>query len=190
MNSQTKSSAKSERTKSRILEAASELILDAGFRTLTHRAIAERAGLPLGATTYHFESLEQIVLETLAFEFERDAIRQEGEISASALAKEPLVSILLTLMLPPAFRRTKSAANMYARMSEAQASDHLRNSLMKHIANLEKNIGIALRLHSKDPSRAGLVMAALDGRILQWITLSSSWKWLEAQIRDDLDVLL
>lgn len=43
-----------------IVEAAAALIVEQGVVDLTHRRVAERAGLPLGATTYYFASLEEL----------------------------------------------------------------------------------------------------------------------------------
>ena len=44
--------------KDRILEAALEVIADHGVAGTTHRSIAARADVPLGSTTYHFETLD------------------------------------------------------------------------------------------------------------------------------------
>ncbi|WP_106982581.1 TetR/AcrR family transcriptional regulator [Streptomyces megasporus] len=43
-----------------IVEAAAELIVEEGPGDLTHRRVAERARVPLGATTYYFSSLEEL----------------------------------------------------------------------------------------------------------------------------------
>jgi TetR/AcrR family transcriptional regulator, regulator of biofilm formation and stress response len=48
-----------------ILRATIELIGEHGTDAVTHRAVAERAGLPLSATTYWFESREELLAETL-----------------------------------------------------------------------------------------------------------------------------
>jgi TetR/AcrR family transcriptional regulator, regulator of biofilm formation and stress response len=48
-----------------ILRATLELIGEHGPDSVTHRAVAERAGLPLSATTYWFESKEELLQETL-----------------------------------------------------------------------------------------------------------------------------
>jgi DNA-binding transcriptional regulator YbjK len=48
-----------------ILRATLELIGERGPDAVTHRAVAERAGLPVAATTYWFESKEQLLQEAL-----------------------------------------------------------------------------------------------------------------------------
>lgn len=57
-----------------ILRATLELIGESGANGVTHRAVAERAGLPVAATTYWFESKEELLQETLLL-----AAREEVE---------------------------------------------------------------------------------------------------------------
>ncbi|MFD5213744.1 TetR/AcrR family transcriptional regulator [Microbacterium sp. NPDC058345] len=48
-----------------IVIAATELILEVGVDALTHRMIAARAGVPLGATTQYFATLDDLRAEAL-----------------------------------------------------------------------------------------------------------------------------
>lgn len=47
-----------ERRRQEIVRAATEMLLEGS--TLSHRAVAQRAGVPLGATTYYFSSLHDL----------------------------------------------------------------------------------------------------------------------------------
>ncbi|WP_162795598.1 TetR/AcrR family transcriptional regulator [Nonomuraea lactucae] len=49
-----------------LLGAAVELLTEGGFAAVTHRAVAQRAGLPLAATTYYFASRDQLLAEAFA----------------------------------------------------------------------------------------------------------------------------
>lgn len=49
-----------------LLAAAAALLAEGGFAAVSHRAVAERAGLPLAATTYYFASRDD--LTAAAFE--------------------------------------------------------------------------------------------------------------------------
>lgn len=40
--------------------------MEGGFDAVRHRAVAERANLPLASTTYYFESLEDLVVEAVS----------------------------------------------------------------------------------------------------------------------------
>ena len=59
-----------EERKTQMLNATLRLIAAGGVDSVTHRRVAEAAGVPLGSTTYHFESREHLLQE--AFEHYRD----------------------------------------------------------------------------------------------------------------------
>jgi TetR/AcrR family transcriptional regulator, regulator of biofilm formation and stress response len=65
---------KGEARREVILRATLALIGEHGPDAVTHRAVAERAGVPLSATTYWFESKEALLQETLLL-----AAREEVE---------------------------------------------------------------------------------------------------------------
>jgi DNA-binding transcriptional regulator YbjK len=48
-----------------LLRAAIELLGETGVRSVTHRAVAERAGVALASTTYYFRSVRELVEEAL-----------------------------------------------------------------------------------------------------------------------------
>jgi DNA-binding transcriptional regulator YbjK len=48
-----------------LLRAAVALLAEGGARAVTHRAVAARARVPLGATTYYFESIQHLTEEAL-----------------------------------------------------------------------------------------------------------------------------
>jgi DNA-binding transcriptional regulator YbjK len=100
-----------------ILRATLELIGEHGTNSVTHRAVAERAGLPVSATTYWFESKEELLSEAL-----RLANRDEVE------RLERLV-----LDLAP---REFDVAEWAAAVSHALASD-LESDPVRHVAFIE-----------------------------------------------------
>jgi DNA-binding transcriptional regulator YbjK len=55
------STPKGERRRQELVEAAALLLVEGGFDAIRHRAVAERAGLPLASTTYYFHSLDELV---------------------------------------------------------------------------------------------------------------------------------
>lgn len=54
-------------TRRRILEAAGEIFADSGFRQTTIRQISARAGVNVAAINYHFQSKDNLYLETLRY---------------------------------------------------------------------------------------------------------------------------
>lgn len=60
-NKNTRKQPRSEETRHKITSATLALIQQKGMRAVRHRAVAERADVPLGATTYHFNNLEDLI---------------------------------------------------------------------------------------------------------------------------------
>lgn len=74
-----------------IVTAATELIVEVGADALTHRMVAARAGVPLGATTQYFGTLDDLraaALRQLADEIDArlDALRVAFETSGATPA--------------------------------------------------------------------------------------------------------
>src|SRR5437867_6132884 len=53
---------KGERRRQQLIDAAAALLADGGFDAIRHRAVAEKADLPLASTTYYFDSLDELVV--------------------------------------------------------------------------------------------------------------------------------
>ena len=82
-------------TADRIIRAASQIIIRSGPDALTHRAIAEQAGVSLSSTTHHFASLDDIFLNTFSAIYDR--ISQEtidATVSLRAKSLEGLLDML------------------------------------------------------------------------------------------------
>lgn len=86
---------KGERRRAALVAAAGELLVEGGFESVRHRAVAHRAHIPLAATTYYFESLGDLLSNAVAYAGEADvaAVRERVEAVSrrrrgdSALAK-------------------------------------------------------------------------------------------------------
>ncbi|MGW5051109.1 TetR/AcrR family transcriptional regulator [Actinokineospora sp. NPDC004072] len=98
----TASTPKGERRRQALVEAAAELLIEGGFDALRHRAVAERAGLPLASTTYYFQSLDELVMAAL--EHHGRAELAKGYALLESLAERPpetLVELVLDQLLGP-----------------------------------------------------------------------------------------
>lgn len=78
-------SSSSEATRQRLLTAAAELIAEVGWGRVTTRAVADRAGLPHGAVSYHFRGKQELLGEAAMGAF-ADAIPAGEFASMSTLA--------------------------------------------------------------------------------------------------------
>jgi AcrR family transcriptional regulator len=65
-------------TRSSILDAARSTLLAVGYASLSTRAVAEAAGVPLSQIHYHFGSKQQLILAVLGAENERLLVRQRS----------------------------------------------------------------------------------------------------------------
>lgn len=64
-NNQSPRQERSRQRREALLRATIQLLGETGARSVTHRAVADRAGVPLASTTYYFESVHQLVEEAL-----------------------------------------------------------------------------------------------------------------------------
>jgi len=65
-----------------ILDAAVQVIGAGGLASLTHRAVAEAAGVPLGSMTYYFRDRAELVDETMSY-----AVRVERQRMTAILER-------------------------------------------------------------------------------------------------------
>jgi DNA-binding transcriptional regulator YbjK len=72
-----------------ILEATLRLLAREGAAPLTMRAVAAEAGVPLTATTYYFESKDELILEAWRLHAEREAARVSRATEAIASVLSP-----------------------------------------------------------------------------------------------------
>ncbi len=74
-NEQTPAQATKRRattaTRERLLEAAGQLIAEFGWGRVTTRSVAERAGLPHGAVSYHFSGKQELLSDAAVLVFEQ-----------------------------------------------------------------------------------------------------------------------
>ena len=62
-----KRSSRGEETRARINRATLQIIKRDGMRGVRHRAVAKEAGVPLGATTYHFKNIEDLIVSAFNY---------------------------------------------------------------------------------------------------------------------------
>lgn len=80
-----------------IVEAAAALITEAGVVDLTHRKVAAKAGVPLGATTYYFASLDELsaaALELLGQEMDDELNELTDLVVARGFSAAALADVL------------------------------------------------------------------------------------------------
>jgi DNA-binding transcriptional regulator YbjK len=157
-----------------LLDATLTLIGEFGADAVTHRRVAERAGLPLASTTYWFDSKEQLLTEALAHAADADAERlrsaAEGILTAAG-PPTPAVIISVLVGAPgdggPGTDRGALMAT-YALMLEAARRPALQGLSERWTDTYLQTIGALLaRVGSCRPvDDARLLVAACDGLII------------------------
>lgn len=122
--------AQRQQTRASMLEAVLGLIVDQGMRAVRHRAVAERAGVSLGTTTYHFASIEELIVS--AFEHWRASMPMEENPFFGQLAAvlEPFGSEVV-----PVGSRPEVAQQVY-RLSVNYLCDQLTGKKQDRIVEL------------------------------------------------------
>lgn len=99
------STPKGERRRQALVEAATELLVEGGFDAVRHRAVAERAGLPLSSTTYYFDSLDDLVTAAVEHHGRGELVRGAellAELPTRPRGVDSLVDLVLDQLLGPA----------------------------------------------------------------------------------------
>jgi DNA-binding transcriptional regulator YbjK len=161
-----------------LLEATLELLAEIGADAVTHRRVAEHAGLPLASTTYWFDSKEHLLTEALRYAAERDEARLR--IAADALVasceagdRPPTPGEIVAVVLDPCagdpsapdMHAAERAALLatYALMLEAARRPALRALSVQWSDAYRETVGALL-------ARAGSRRADDDARILMAAT--------------------
>jgi TetR/AcrR family transcriptional regulator, regulator of biofilm formation and stress response len=149
-----------------ILEAALRVIGRSGREAVTHRAVAEEAGVPLGSTTYYFDSRDDLLgqaLEHVARK-EADRHRELGEELRTAKTPRALADMLLNQLIFEAEDRIAYIAE-YELWLEAGRRPDLREAATAWCDAVQLAVAGAMeKLGSTDPAAdASLVVAAIDG---------------------------
>jgi len=154
-----------------ILQAAVELIGEQGPDALTHRAVAERAGVSLSATTYWFSSKEEIFRQAVALAAGDEVARLERlvldlaprELTPTAWARELSAALAADVQRNPA-----QPVAMYEFVLEASRRPDLRGEVARwETAHLRLAEAGLRAVGSADPETdAHIVVAVVSGLML------------------------
>lgn len=137
-----------------IVQAAADLLVEGG--DITHRRVADRADVPLGATTYYFSSLDELReagLELLAAEAD-EALADIGRQMADAQGDPAVLAALMHSYLSD---RNQVHADIVLYGAAIQYP-HLRRLALRWFDGMVKLLSAWT-----DPATARLVTAFADG---------------------------
>jgi TetR/AcrR family transcriptional regulator, regulator of biofilm formation and stress response len=149
-----------------ILEATLRVIGRSGREAVTHRAVAEEAGVPLGSTTYYFDSRDDLLGQALEHVARQEAARHIELGHELRAAKNPrqLADMLLDQLVFEIDDRDAYIAE-YELWLEAGRRPDLREAATAWCDAVQLAVAGAMeKLGSTDPAAdASLVVAAIDG---------------------------
>ncbi|MBA2347751.1 MAG: TetR family transcriptional regulator [Solirubrobacterales bacterium] len=163
-----------EARRAHILEATLRVIAATGPEALTHRRVAQEAGLPLAATTYWFASKEELVAEAYRLAADRDVERAERLAEALGGGTEPLGAEVLAARLAAltAGELDGDRASLvagYALCLEAARRPELREIAVGWTDAYRRLAARLLELagSTRPVADAELLVAVLDGLLLE-----------------------
>ena len=149
-----------------ILDATLRVIGREGREAVTHRAVADEAGVPLGSTTYYFDSRDDLLGQALEHVAKQEVDRygRLGEELRSVKSGRELADRLISELVAAAEDRVAYIAE-YELWLEAGRRPDLRDAAQSWCNAEQAAVAAAMeKLGSTDPrADASLVVAALDG---------------------------
>ncbi|TLW93216.1 TetR family transcriptional regulator [Saccharomonospora piscinae] len=166
----TASTPKGERRRSALAAAAAELLVEGGFGAVRHRAVAERAGLPLASTTYYFDSLDDLVCAAVERygRAELAAGRERlAELATENRGVDAVVELVLDLLLGPD-PHEEAVILRYERLVGTGRRPHLRPLMRVLSAELRELLSeIFVRSgFDVDAARLERLIALVDGAVV------------------------
>jgi DNA-binding transcriptional regulator YbjK len=165
-NGQSPRQDRSRRRREALLRATIELLGEIGAKSITHRAVAERAGLPLASTTYYFSSVQQLIEEALKLHV-AERVAQLSAMAAVAIEARGASAIAIAERLAEvlASAPTPILVAQYQMYLEAGRNPALQPAVADALAAFEGlAAGVLAALGARDPeSTAEAFVALLDG---------------------------
>ena len=84
-----------------LLEAVLKIVAEVGADAVTHRRVAEVAGLPLASTTYWFDSKEHLLTAALELAAERDIARLREFVGSNLADEADPIELAVASILEP-----------------------------------------------------------------------------------------
>ncbi|MET7367123.1 TetR family transcriptional regulator [Streptomyces sp. NPDC005566] len=145
----------------RIIDAAIRVVADRGIAGLSHRSVAAEADVPLGSTTYHFASLDELLIAALRRC--NDNFARVARESAYLADPDADLADELTRLLTECFEGGRGPLELEYELYLAA----LRRPALRAVA-AEWTDGVSSLLTDRtDPATARAVAALLDGISLQ-----------------------
>jgi TetR/AcrR family transcriptional regulator, regulator of biofilm formation and stress response len=155
-----------------LLEAVLRIVAEVGADAVTHRRVAEVAGLPLASTTYWFDSKEHLLTAALELAADRDIARLQEFVGSNLPEDADPIELAVASIIEPCETSIQGSRSSllatYALLLEAARRPALQAVTRRwsnaYLDALEDLLG---QTSSSDPRRdAELLLAAADGLLV------------------------
>lgn len=169
------------------MEAAAELLIEGGFDAVRHRAVAERAGLPLASTTYYFDSLDELITAAVEFHGRAELVSCRERLTAIGrpVDDEVLVEFVLDLLVGQDVTDTETMLLRYERLVATGRRPYLRPLMLVLSRELHELIADIFARSGRDiaPDRIEELIALVDGSVVNsFIELKSDPRGVAARM--------
>jgi DNA-binding transcriptional regulator YbjK len=154
--------ARGDERRGQIASAVIEVIAEHGVRGVTHRRVAQAAGVPLGSTTYYFATLDDLLLAGLELAAERN-LRQLEAIAPAIAAGVPLEQALAKL----GAELISTGRALYIAEYELYLASMRDPALQPTARQWCREMDGILAPYFPDEESARLVVCAFDGLLLE-----------------------
>lgn len=178
---------RAEARRERILRATLEVIGEAGIAAVTHRAVAERADVPLGSMTYYFASKDDLLRESLLLFVEEEVVRLHAlaeSIVGSGLTVEQIAQAFAEELASHAHAERVLTVAQFELYLESARNEALQAAAARCFAAYEDVTEAALRaVGVEDPGATALFVALSDGLALRRLAAPGL---VQPELRDGL----
>jgi len=151
-----------------LLSAVIDVVGEKGLRGVTYRAVASRAGVNHTLVTHHFGSIEGLLAATMEWAIQR-SIEETGLEKIADFDENFADSLLETVSREPELQLFQ-----FEMLLESRRNPEVRALVERLYANYMSTVEDALRQRglNVDNGAALAIFAALDGLMLQFLTIS------------------
>ncbi len=172
----------SGQTRERLLEAAGEQIAEVGWGRVTTRSVAERAGLPHGAVSYHFSGKQELLAEAAIRLVERSFPIAELEALPSL---DELIGLIERWMAAAEAEHSVVTEVSIEAMLEARRDPELRRRLASLLAAYRD---LMVRLAEADAARGATLAGASPSAAATLVAALGDGLFLHSMLDPELDV--
>ncbi|MBB5791961.1 TetR/AcrR family transcriptional regulator [Jiangella mangrovi] len=183
--------AKGEQRRAALVRAATELLQSGGLEAVAHRAVAGRAGVPLGATTYYFADLVELRRAAVDALADADVARMAAAVDALPARRRggaAVARMIATLLTPDEYGALVAWYERYVLAAReplfAAAARRTNAAARDAVATVLSRSGVGAGLPPQ------VILAVVDGAVLGALADGAGLTGVRSAAADALTVVL